>query len=81
MQRNTTQFGVVAVANSSCMHLDLDLCSSFSYDVVSVLFCPMQMYMLGKRSSCMQVCGNVSMTFLHNHTTESDEILSECRHQ
>ena len=31
MQQNTTKFGVVVVANSSCLHLDLDLCSSFSF--------------------------------------------------
>ena len=37
MQQNTTKFGVVVAANSSCLHLDLDLCSSFSFDVVSVL--------------------------------------------
>ena len=36
MQRNTTKYGVVVVANSSCLHLDLDLCSSFSFDVVSL---------------------------------------------
>ena len=45
MQRNTTKFGMVVVANSSCLHLDLDLCSSFSFDVVSVSLCHMQMYM------------------------------------
>ena len=36
MQRNTAKFGVVVAANSSCLHLDLDLCSSFSSGVVSV---------------------------------------------
>ena len=54
MQRNTTKFGVVVVANSSCLHLDLDLCSSFSFDVVSVSLCRMHnMYMHGKgRRAC-----------------------------
>ena len=37
MQRNTTKFGVVIAANSSCLHLDLDLSSSFRFGVVSVL--------------------------------------------
>ena len=36
MQRNTTKFGVVVAANSSCLYLDLDLCSYFSFSVVSV---------------------------------------------
>ena len=36
MQQNTLKFGVVVAANSSCLHLDLDLCSSFSFGVVSV---------------------------------------------
>ena len=53
MQRNKTKFGVVVVANSSCLHLDLDLYSSFSFDVVSVSLFPMHMYMLGKgRHAC-----------------------------
>ena len=52
-QRNTTKFGVLVVANSSCLHLDLDLCSSFSFDVVSVSLCPMHLYMHGKgRRAC-----------------------------
>ena len=36
MQRNTTKFDVVVAANSSCLHLDLDPSSSFSFGVVSV---------------------------------------------
>ena len=36
VQRNHMRFGVVVAANSSCLHLDLDLCSSFSFGVVSV---------------------------------------------
>ena len=53
MQRNTTKFGVVVVANSSCLHLDLALCRSFSFDVVSVSLCHMHMYMHGKgRHAC-----------------------------
>ena len=31
------KFGVVIAANSSCLHLDLDLSSSFSVGVVSIL--------------------------------------------
>ena len=49
-QRN---FGVVVVANSSCLHLDLDLCSSFRFDVVSFSLCRMHMYIHGKgRHAC-----------------------------
>ena len=47
------KFGVVVVANSSCLHLDLGLCSSFSFNVVSVSLCPMHMDMHGKgRHTC-----------------------------
>ena len=35
-QQNTTKFGVVVAANGSCLQLDLGLCSSFSFGVVSV---------------------------------------------
>ena len=34
------KFGVVVADNSSCMNLDFDLCSSFSFGVVSDLLCP-----------------------------------------
>ena len=78
MQRNTTEFGVVVVANSSCMHLDLDLCSSFSFDVVSVSLCRMHNYVY---CTCTvkvvmheSVLGNVLMAFLHNRATESHEL-------
>ena len=37
MQQKTMKFGVVIAANSSCLHLDLDVSSSFRFDVVSVL--------------------------------------------
>ena len=56
MQRSTTKFGVVVVANISFLHLDLDLCSSFSFDVVSVSLCRMHMYVHGKgRHACKSV--------------------------
>ena len=40
MQQNTTIFGVVVAANSSYLHLDLDLCSSFSFGIVTVSLFP-----------------------------------------
>ena len=36
MEWNKKKLGVVVAANSSCLHLDFDLCSSFSLGVVSV---------------------------------------------
>ena len=36
MQQNATKFGVIVAANSSCLHLDFDRYSSFSFGVVSV---------------------------------------------
>ena len=58
MLRNKMKFGVVVVANSSCLHLDLDLCSSFSFDVVSVSLCPMHRYMHGKGGHAYKCFGN-----------------------
>ena len=78
MQRNKTKFGVVVVANSSCLHLDFDLCSSFSFDVVSVSLCRMHMYMHGKGRHACKCVGNVLMAFLHNRATESHDIWWDC---
>ena len=70
MQQNTTKFGVVVAANSSCLHLDLDLYSSFGFDVVSVSLCAIHIHII---CTCMvkvvmhaSVLGNVLMAFLHN---------------
>ena len=70
MQRNTTKLGVV-VANSSCLHLDLDLCSCFSFDVVSVSLCRMHniMYWL-----LLDVC-----RMDYNYDNLSNDSMSEIR--
>ena len=76
MQRNTTKFAVIVVANSSYLHLDLDLCSSFSFDVVSVSLCPM--HNMVKIVIHASVLGNVLIAFLHNRATESHGIWWNC---
>ena len=78
MQRNTTKFGVVVVANSSCLHLDLDLCSSFSFDVVSVSRCPCIFTCTVKVVMHASVLGNVLMAILTNRAAESLEIWWDC---
>ena len=74
MQQNTMKFGVVVVANSSCLHPDLYLCSSFSFDVISVSLCTCMV----KDVMHANVLGNVSTAFLHNRVMESHEIWWDC---
>ena len=79
MQQNITKFGVVVVANSSCLHLDLDFCSSFRFDVVSVSLCPMHMYMHGKGGHACKCVGKwFDGMSLHNRGTESHDIWWDC---
>ena len=76
MQQNTTIFGVVVAANSSCLHPDLYLCSSFSFDVISVSLCPCIRTCICMVKDVMNanVLGNVLTAFLHNRAMESHEI-------
>ena len=76
MQRNTTKFGVVIAANSSCLHLDLDLCSSFSFVVFD--FTPCKCTGMVKVVMHAVVLGNVLTAFLHNRAAESHEIWCDC---
>ena len=64
MQQNTTKFGVVVVANSSCLHLDFHLCSSFGFDVVVFHFVPCICMCMVKVVMHASVLGNVLMALL-----------------
>ena len=54
------------------------LCTPFSFDVVSVSLCHMHRYMHVKVVMHASVLGNVLMAFLHNRSTESHEIWWDC---
>ena len=78
MQWKTTKFGVVVVANSSCMHLDLYLCSCFSCDVVSISLYTVHIYVHAWGVMHSSVLGNVLMAFLHIRATDSHDIWLDC---
>ena len=78
MQQSTTKFGVLVAANSSCLHLDLDLCSSFSFDVVNVSICPCICTGTVKVVMHAVVLGNVLIAFLDNCAAESHKIWWHC---
>ena len=68
MELNITKFNVVVAAISSCLQLDLDLCSSHCFGVVSVSVCPMHIYMHGNgRHACKMFSRHFSITVQRNH--------------